>query len=669
MRITKSKMFAVLFLCTFLLVGCSEKKVATTNADTETIVDNDGDVENAERKEYVTVEESDWKVKDGLCADLDNVYMIDIGALGGISYEYGSVCDMEPFNDNILVVYSDTKDVCSLYEIDQYNLAILKSVSLPQGEYTSDCLKVYEDEVTILNSKNCEIYSFDYELVDMGTKKIHIENVTEFIQSSNNKNIYYYDSSTVYKYDIDAEEDNILFEDESYRECNIEGIIGDDQWLVYSYYSDDLDGITYEVRDIHSGEIVYSDTKPLVDAESVGDTYIIRYLHDNMYHILCGDVNSRNTPQVLSLYGFANDSGDVDYAEMDFNLNTGYVNVSEKYLLTYQWDEIEENEQSKLDVHLYDKSTGEMRDVNIALSDTNSKYNTVSDAVYIEDENMIIFSMCNGNTKLFVWDLDMESSEPIPEENRLFDFTDITEYDEDTKQYLLDKAARISEKHGVDIFFEDFNGCIIYDYGYDIINNALMVDFSLDALDRELSKYPIGMIAQLDCGYGSKLKIYLASDLYGGELDSTVGVQGTDANNTCMVLEIQGKFDDVTFHHEMFHAIENYIVYKSGTMDTDDWYALNPEGHMYAGGYTANHESGDYSGVGKYFVRPYSKAYSSEDRADIMGFSIGEYSELCQSMENVDELNAKLAYLSKVIRENFDTTGWPEKTYWEDKIN
>ena len=67
-----------------------------------------------------------------------------------------------------------------------------------------------------------------------------------------------------------------------------------------------------------------------------------------------------------------------------------------------------------------------------------------------------------------------------------------------------------------------------------------------------------------------------------------------------------------------------------------------------------------------YFVRDYSKTFETEDVADLFG-NLMKGDAPPEYFGGV-HMQAKCSYFSKLIRKGFDTTGWPEKTGWEERL-
>lgn len=233
------------------------------------------------------------------------------------------------------------------------------------------------------------------------------------------------------------------------------------------------------------------------------------------------------------------------------------------------------------------------------------------------------------------------------------------EFPENAKmEELKNRADRISEQQGVVIHIGDeIRECKNTEYTLEISKNIIRIEQSLDVLEQALSKYPEGMLAQLertDCGLSglSRLHIYLSGGMIpiGDESIESIGMHAIDENESYVVLDMNRVFDlENTIYHEIFHAIEQYVNYDGGFYVDDNWKALNPEGFSYDYGYIENQDNTDVmytlaDGTGHaYFVDLYSKSYPHEDRARIM-----EYAMLDEGV------SGERMFLMSRFRTNFD---------------
>jgi len=199
-------------------------------------------------------------------------------------------------------------------------------------------------------------------------------------------------------------------------------------------------------------------------------------------------------------------------------------------------------------------------------------------------------------------------------------------------------------------------------------------------LQKAYRNYPKGFLEQLQ-GPEYPLRIYIVKRIM-GDGPETVSMAGglhyQDPGGPELVLASEDTSDmEAIIYHETTHAVYEKLL-QDGFLDTryDEWVALNPPGFEYGYTYEENllpdekwtsYETAeaDYGNV--YFIAPYNKTFQTEDIAELMARLMGgdEVPEYYGS----EHLQAKCRLFFDIIREGFDTTGWPEKTYWEERLD
>jgi hypothetical protein len=67
-----------------------------------------------------------------------------------------------------------------------------------------------------------------------------------------------------------------------------------------------------------------------------------------------------------------------------------------------------------------------------------------------------------------------------------------------------------------------------------------------------------------------------------------------------------------------------------------------------------------------YFITEYALTYPTEDRATLMEAAMSLYT---WDFEPGSGTRQKLQYYADCIRDCFDTSGWPERTLWEQVLD
>ena len=168
-----------------------------------------------------------------------------------------------------------------------------------------------------------------------------------------------------------------------------------------------------------------------------------------------------------------------------------------------------------------------------------------------------------------------------------------------------------------------------------------------------LESYPEGFPEQW-----GQVQILLVGNLTGQEQFSGGSFAGfTQRTDTgwLMVLDA-GRCDTGTIHHEIAHILDG-ILTESGALTEAEWLSFCPGGFSYG--------DGNFEVYPDFFADEYAMENMKEDRARTF-----EDAMLCGAGVYADKpaLWLKLESFSRAIRAHFDTTGWPEKTQWEQAM-
>ena len=241
---------------------------------------------------------------------------------------------------------------------------------------------------------------------------------------------------------------------------------------------------------------------------------------------------------------------------------------------------------------------------------------------------------------------------------------------------LYRRAQALSEAYGVDIRIAD--QCQLdYEeyYGYQVYDQAKLT-YALDQLEVALSQYPKGFFGQLLYGNLNSIRIefigglekkYMADDAAYTSFSAFAQERG---DHYLVVVDVDFATVD-TYYHEFSHIIDKRLEYdaalRSEALYSDGaWMELQPEGFGYSYSYDYLPEDVDSSRYDGWFVDYYACTFPTEDRARIMEYAMAQ---IYWPFEGDTPIDDKLAYYSRCIRDCFDTTGWPEKTVWEQAID
>lgn len=285
--------------------------------------------------------------------------------------------------------------------------------------------------------------------------------------------------------------------------------------------------------------------------------------------------------------------------------------------------------------------------------------------------------------RLYYWDLSQRTqSRWEPEPREVYEIS-VSDYGDLSKW-----ARQIGDRYGVEILFgenvpTEFGGYYLYPASNeDYLWEALVM------LDEVLGTYPKGFFDAGEDGYVRQTVFYLTGGMSASPdalfTPSAVGLAMESDGLSAIALDVESyPLDAGTVYHEITHIIDNRLTYL-GVLDEEVWSSLNPEDadyfYCYVDEYGRSYEefadfsyttysdayyNGDYESV--YFYDDYAKTFPTEDRARLMEYLLGYYDYVDPGYRG-SHVQKKLAYYFQCIREGFDTTGWPERTIWEQRL-
>lgn len=686
-KITIAIAASLLCLCT----GCSGKNEKNDSTASSTLLESTADYEpttatatdaaadiTTDTQEHIeevvyTIAQSDYAIKDYPADEADNLYTLHMENIPDDAW----ISSISECGSKVLVMYYeyDTYTNASDYYLKLVNPLTLEesdSLPLPEGVYAeSDVYTDADDRIMVVNTDAADVYIFNDSLEE--SKDISLGNsyISSYCLSNDSRYIYYMFSygNDIYRYDTVTDEVCTVCEsftpgDTEY--AYISGFVAGEEtdYILLGTTDYEIGEVTYNLYDVSTGNVFNSTVSGVAYAtkleyiEGDSDNYLAKCNVDGVTEIVsCGNV--------LSLS---------DYDEYY------YVNddLADRKVISTLSDYDEESDIDTFNLKVYDLDTGLIENESeFTFTSSDYSYMYAGNTLYMKDLNLVVWQAADSKNGIFVWDLAEVNSQSEDTTSHLYTWEDLISPDKAEMEKLRQKAERIGQEAGVEIYIgDDVSQCTITTYKYTPVNNAVRIDKALDIMERELSRYPDGMLAQLDDSYGSALKIYLSGKILpisDDALSTAVGVQDTLEDDTWMVLDITTTIDYTrTIHHEIFHAVELHMINEGFYFDYDTWYSFNPEGFDYDYGYDRNDENANYDYVTGdvdhvdeiSFIDRYSKSMPNEDRARIVEYAMAE-SEHPTGYFEYKNIHNKLEYISSQIRKCFDTTGWPEVTEWE----
>ena len=675
------------------LTGCSFLQNGSEKEKQDVVVqENQADSQDTEKTEQEAGEEiaptsiayTDWKIKESPVEGADNVYELNLEEL---NIDSGWIVAMEPYGEKVLLLKLSEQGEHRLYLVNPLTVSVDAMVTLPGGTFNQNDLTIdNEAYIRVCNAENGEIYIYNERLEEESRIKLPTKMAGHMVLTQDRKTVYYtdYGQTGFYCYHVDTEEVESLFVDIDISSGNGDmiGLLAEETCLAFNYYDNSQEQLLYEIRNIDNGKTVYKGTGAVMDIAVSDNDYMFVYEDKGVYEYIYGE-DWTKTPKVLALKDYTEYDGSREICLRQKTLISGVCtqNVTEEYKEVTGNALQEEMSVSKLSFSQYDLESG-MRSyaMDFYYVQEENAYVSGGNAVYLPKADCVLCSIDASTPRWLVWDLTKESSLSKDSNNYLYDWQDPAHPDEAGLSALRERAGRIGEENGVEIYIgDDISSCPSDIYRYEVSNNIIKIEKVLAVLEKALAKYPKGMLAQLGKGENSCLKIYLADDILPTDemaIDSSIGIQNTMDGITFLVLDINSFRDlENTIYHEIFHAVELYLnMDENAFFDYEVWNQFNPEDFDYDYDYHVNEENIDWKYVAgnvdadAYFIDLYSKSFPNEDRARIMEYAMMDDTDSRKSNIDYEGIRAKLGYISEQIRKGFDTTGWPEVTVWEETL-
>lgn len=232
------------------------------------------------------------------------------------------------------------------------------------------------------------------------------------------------------------------------------------------------------------------------------------------------------------------------------------------------------------------------------------------------------------------------------------------------------KAQELAAAYRIRIrIWEDAVKVTPEDYTFGAETRVAAYEHYLSILEKALAAYPEGLFKTLGKKSDNKyLTVSLVRSAWGntelGSLEQAAGVHFWHDGSSYLTLVMDDNFER-TFHHELFHAMDSYIL--TETLAYDFWNDLNPKGFKYDLSYIANQSREDWQYLEegtRSFIDMYSMSFPKEDRARIMEYAITEGNEEFFASKTMQK---KLRTLCDGIREAFRLKD--EAYLWEQYLN
>lgn len=265
---------------------------------------------------------------------------------------------------------------------------------------------------------------------------------------------------------------------------------------------------------------------------------------------------------------------------------------------------------------------------------------------------------------LYRWDVLRQPPDSGNTENHTFPYYAADEPDTVALVACREYANAIGETYGVNVrIWEDAAAIQPWDYRFTPEHLTPILRRELQVLEEGLSRYPEAILRKTAEHY-SGLTFCLVRAISGtqesGSLRTATGIQFFQDGGAYVVIST-GKYAHQALYHELYHAMESFILTESTALD--QWDSLNPAGFTY--GPDIQVDDVYLRGQTRAFVDNYSTTHPKEDRARIF-----EYAMLpgAEDIFRSDYMQRKLNAVCTAIRDAYGLKRSPEVLPWEQYL-
>lgn len=612
--------------------------------------------------------------------------------------EYSNICIHKCDEKNVLLEYKNA-------ETKKRHLVLFdKKTGNVIKEHVFETDKLFIDKktdciaVSVMEQGEHCTKTFDFDLNEIGNYEFkNCDDVGEV--SGNGERFYYSISDRMYVYDSKTKETKELHSEDKYLVDELTGVVTDEEGNDYVYFT----GVAADYKlynflyDVTGNEILYVSAE--TDSFEVKDSlllkcfwekdnfnlinWIVRVSKEKTFHYELSDKAKQDEDRV-ALHVLQN--GDLLFSSSgDGEL---YITLCDKETAAIKGTTVIDTRNIR--------SIGTEQLMKEQMKQYNDMMELMDEPIYVKEDCLLLTLSDFYGMKHFVqWQVgksvDYELVKVSDGEKELEQSIDISKFDNnllmpgELSENLLPLKKEIDileDKYEVDIRIGEecaglTDGYIVYPLtDYETVKSAI------EQLAKELGKYPTNFLQQIRYDQINEILIYLSAEIKGTNnenLDTAGGFKATEGDKLILVIDCKyGQNLKTTFHHELSHAIDEFILYKergkkNPVFDERQWNQLNPHEDMYTRTYEQFGKDEYYHytyGYGMsneineaYFVDDYSMTFPTEDRARIFENVMQDYGRFVE-FEHAPNLRRKLNYYAAGIRAAFDTTGW-ENVLWE----
>lgn len=548
-----------------------------------------------------------------------SVEVLSHGAVRRYQIDGQNYYKLLPMSDGMLLLSGETET--TLTYVDDTNVPVRVTLG---GRYLSpDALWITEFGLSYYDDQSHTLVFMDENLVESSRHSLPEEMAALPVLSKNGQLVYYYEAGALRCLELRSGISRLLKESR-YKKQQVQQLLFDDTVLECRV----SDGTAEKTLFIstQNGETLFESQSP-VELQSRGQAYFARWKEGEQEMLLFGDRGQtiqRLTPEAegtcLPLFG-------------------------SDLLVTYEQD------SSGTDLICYDLAQGthlaklRMAAVGVPIGMT----------AQVGERQLwfLAHDLFTGTQALYCWSPDLSQA---LESSFLTPYYTAESPDREGLKRCEEQASALAKTYGVRIeLWKDAVSPMPKAYNVTAEYLVGVYERYLPVLERVLSTFPKSVYQKLGRqSQNGKLTISLVRELYGtnelGSLTREEGAHFWSGGSSYLVLMMSDKLEQ-TFYHEVFHAMDSYIL--TETKVYDDWDALNPRGFAYDYSYITNEfrePEGYLDPENRVFIDLYSMSYPKEDRARIMEYAVVEGNEAYFASETMQK---KLDRVCSGIRKAF----------------
>lgn len=640
------KWLSMMLVLALLLSGCSKPEAdsqpdttvpptQSTEPSTESAAPSETNPTDPSTEPF----EPDPRPDFGLYLEGSSIEISTKGAVKQFALEQTDAYAILPVGDGLLVFSGDDDTLITYYREDQPSICL----SVPGTFVYPDDLvfRVTTDGFALFDSKESEVEFYDYEFNLLDALELPTAMMGSPAITADKSRVYYFLDSGLFYTDVESGISKRLMECTYEQQC-LEGLLFQDSVIECQVLSGEQPEVFYVYA--ATGEILSSST--MMPSVSTDEQWYFAQYYDSIYN------------QLL----FGKRGGAIQALTPEYGYEDAVALPKLRSAILYL------EAQSGCVLDLYDLTDGK-RSASVVLPGLSMPW-SVRESTNPQRIWFLAMDEVTSEQSLYCWEPERSPTEDT--KNYVGPYYTASKPDTEGLERIRLRLKELESQYGIRLrMYEDAVSKPPSDYSFVAEYRVPVYEHYLPILERVLSSYPKDFLKKLgkNTSDNEKLTICLVGGAYGdneaGALSQADGVQYILNGNFYLALVMNEAFEG-TFYHEVYHAIDIYILGQISNFDF--WDTLNPDGFRYDNDYLANMNREDYQyleGNNRYFIDMYSMSFAKEDRARVMEYAMQVGNEEYFQSKH---MQAKLSMLCKAIREAFGMKKYEGELVWEQYL-